>query len=117
MDNALNLEKLSGEELKSLLKEVKLYKQLQRQLGQRGTTLFHNIKNNTSYFKVEYFGSVGEEIAWTKAQDVFKKVFEVEPKKEEVVFEENNNLIGGMKVYKDDLVADMSYVKIERAMR
>lgn len=117
MNHRAEIEKLSWEELQSLLKEVKLYKQLRKQLGNRWKILFSHMKNNTSYYKVEYFPEVGLESAWEQAQKVFQNVFNISVEREAVIFEENIKLLGWIQVYKDDMVADLSYWKIENALR
>jgi hypothetical protein len=75
------------------------------------------MKNNTSYYKVEYFPEVGLDSAWEQAEKVFQNIFKISVSKDVVVFEENAKLLGGIQVYKDDMVADMSYGKIENALR
>jgi hypothetical protein len=66
---------------------------------------------------VEYFPALGEDAAWTQAQEVFKKSFWSTPKREEVVFVENAKIKGGMKVYCDDNMVDLSYKKVENLMQ
>jgi len=67
--------------------------------------------------KVEYFPALWEEGAWTTAQGVFSRSFDVAAKKEEVQFIQNPDLKWGMKVYCDDNMVDISYKKIENMMQ
>jgi F0F1-type ATP synthase delta subunit len=60
---------------------------------------------------------VSIDLAWASAEDIYKKVFDVTPKKDEVEFLEKESLKGGIKVYFDDKVVDLSFDKVERALK
>lgn len=109
-----HIENLSLIELKDLLKEVKLYRDLKKQLWKRWETLYSNIQTWAKTYVVEYFPSLTEELAWDESKKVFKKVFELDVKKEDVSFIEAEKIKGWMKVYVDDKVVDLSYQKIEK---
>lgn len=108
------LKDLSLEKLQELLKEVKLYRNMRKQLGNRGKLLYHNIKAGTTYLEVEYFPVVGEDLAWEQAKLVYKTVFKVEVERKDIVFIENEKLKGWIKVYRDDMMVDMSYNQVEK---
>jgi len=61
------IEKLGLTELKDLLTDLKLYKDMTKKLGERGRVLFHKNQNNTSSFVVEYFPSLSEDDAYKTA--------------------------------------------------
>lgn len=110
------INKLNLEELKELRNKLNLYRSLDKQLGDRGNALFKREINNENLLLVEYFDSISEEFAFEKASEVYSKVFNITPKKEDVVFEKKASLSGGIKVYKDDSMVDVSFSKVEAYM-
>jgi hypothetical protein len=95
------------------LKEVKLYRDLKKQLGKRGNDLYKNLKTWKSTYKVEFFSAISEELAWEESQKVYKKVFNLDLDKSQIIFSKNEKLKWWIKVYLDDKVVDLSYQKIE----
>lgn len=74
------------------------------------------MKNGKNTLVVEYFNAVWIDLAWEEAEKIYTKVFQIKVEKNDVVFIENNHLKGGIKVYKNDLMVDMSYRKVEIQM-
>jgi hypothetical protein len=111
------IEKLNLADAKKLLFEIRSYADMTKKLGNRGRGLFMKTLLGTQSFTVEYFPALGEDSAWEKAQSVFKKSFSVSPSREEVRFIENAKIKGGMKVYSDDNMVDLSYKKVENLMQ
>lgn len=105
---------LSLSELQEVLKEVKLYRTLEKQLGQRGKELFTRNKEGRDLFVVEYFTSLTEEAAYEMAANTYKKVFDISVNKEDIQFVASDKLSGGIKVYKNDSLVDLSFSKIEK---
>lgn len=115
MSNIKSLtDNLNLQELKWLLKEVKLYRDLKKQLGKRGEKVYTSLKTWKKSFTIEYFPSVWADLAWENASKVYSKVFELDVKKEDVIFLEDEKIKWWIKVYADDKVVDLSYLKIER---
>lgn len=88
-----------------------------KKLGLRGRDLFKKTSTGTQSYAVEYFPALGESSAWKQAEAVFSKSFGVSPSKEEVQFVPSDKLKGGMKIYVDDNMVDMSYKKVETLMQ
>ena len=106
-----NIEKLNSSELKTVLKWLKLYSDLTKKLGNRWKAIFKNKLLGTKSYKVEYTDALWEEKAWGKANIAFKKAFWNTPKKEEVSFIVNNEIFGGVKIFEDDNMIDLSLSK------
>lgn len=104
-------------QLKGLLSDLKVYKDMTKKLWKRGKDLFHRNLSDNSFFQIEYFPSLSEEDVYLSALPVYKKVFGVEPKKSEITFIKKDGILGGMKIYKDDNVVDMSFSKVERLLK
>lgn len=117
MTQDVNINNLTLEESKSLLKEVKLYRDLKKQLGSRGWILYNKMKTWKKNLVVEYFPVISEDVAWEEANKVFIKVFSLDAKKEEVTFTPKESILGWIRVYVDDFVIDLSYLKIERIVK
>ncbi len=112
-----DITKMNREELQSVLKELRLYKDLTDELWERGKDLFDRIQNGKHSYQVEYFSALNPDLAWISAEEIFSKVFKVSPKKEEVQFIKNDHLKWGIKVYLDDEVVDLSFDKVEKALK
>ena len=111
------LEKINLADAKQLLKDVRSYADMTKKLGNRGRGLFMKTLLGTQSFTIEYFPALGKQAAWDQAQNVFQKSFWVTPKQEDVIFVENTKIKGGMKVYSDDNMVDLSYKKVENLMQ
>ena len=97
----LNIDKLNLSELKDLLKEMKLYRDLRKQLWARWKAVYKNLKNWENIFVVEYFPKISKELAFSESKKIFK---------------EKEELKWWIRVYFNDKVLDLSYIKIEREL-
>lgn len=114
----INIDNLNLAQLNELLKEVRLYRDLKKQLWNRWVSLYNKLKNNSNILLVEYFPAISEDLAWEEAKVIFKKVFNLnEVSRENVVFSKKETIKGWIRVYVDDKVIDLSYEKIERMVR
>ena len=94
-----------------------MYTSLVKQLWKRWAAHYYRQSRWVSYLVVDYFPSVWENLAWEQASKVYKKIFDVTPKKEEITFRKKDSLRGGIKVYLDDHMVDLSYAKIEKQIQ
>jgi hypothetical protein len=69
------IENLNLADAKQLLRDIRSYADMTKKLGRRGRGLFMKTLLGTQSFMVEYFPALGEDAAWTQAQEVFKKSF------------------------------------------
>lgn len=111
------IDNMSLEDAKNVLRSIRSYADMTKKLWARGRDLFMKSLLWTRSFTIEYFPALGKDSAWNQAQNVFSKSFSESPKKEEVKFIENPDLKGGMKVYVDDNMIDLSYKKVENLMQ
>jgi len=102
---------LDATQLQSLLKELKLYQNLSDQLWNRGKKLFHRNKENKHSFEVEYFSALSEDTAWEESKVVYKKIFNEEVERQDIKFIKSDSLWGGIKVYMNDSMVDLSFSK------
>ncbi len=114
MSNIKSLtDNLNFDQLKEVLKEIKLYRDLKKQLWKRWEDVYSKLKTWKSTYLVEYFTGVSEDLAWEESQKVYKKVFNLNVEKSEVTFLKKEEIKWWIKVYLDDKVIDLSYQKIE----
>ncbi|MDA9129114.1 hypothetical protein N9J72_01390 [Candidatus Gracilibacteria bacterium] len=110
-------ENMNLADLKHTLSHLKTYEGMVKKLGNRGRSLFHKTLTGKKSFVVEYFPSLGVDEVYTQSLSVFQKSFSASPKQSDIVFVPRDDIKGGMKVYCDDNMVDMSYKKIETLMQ
>jgi len=113
MEN-VNVDTLDLQGLQNLLNEVKTYKDLRSKLGNRWVELFKRNMENKHLLLVEYFPSVGKELAREIALWVYKKSFDLNVDETDIVFTPKEAVKWWVKVYKDDFMVDVSFSKIEK---
>lgn len=110
----MDINSLSRDELKALLKDLKLVNSLKKSLGKRSSDEFELIKNGKNKYAVEYFPEMSEDLAYEKSLAVFEKTFGETPARDQIKFEKQESLNGGIRVYKNDQRVDLSFSKIEK---
>lgn len=113
----LTIDNLNLFELQELLKELKLFSNLKKQLWNRGKNLYYELKTGKKAFEVEYFSKISENVAWEEAKKVFEKIFKETPEKKDIVFTPKSKLEWWIKVYVGDKILDMSYEKIKKVLK
>jgi len=108
---------LPKDKLKELLKDLNLYNNLTKKLWNRWKRLFNKIKNDKSYFLVEYYPYSNMDYVETKSMEVYSKFFSCSPNKNEIVFVPKKSVLWWMKVFMDDNVVDLSFEKVEKNLK
>lgn len=108
---------LKKDEIKWLLKDLKFYENLNKKLWSRWKRIFEKTKNDKSYYLVEYYPQAPVDFVYTKSQDIYKKFFSCTPTREEIVFSPKESLLWWMKVFKDDDMVDLSFLKVEKKLK
>lgn len=103
--------------LRTLLHEMNTYKDLRSKLWNRWIELFKRNMNNKNLLVVEYFPSAPKDVVEDIATGVYKNTFALEVKKEDIVFVEKKDIWWWVKIYKDDLMVDMSFSKVQKLIR
>ncbi len=110
-----NIENLKLEELQKLLKEIKAYRQLSKQLWERGIELFKRNLDWSNLLLVEYFSD--KDNAINTSLSIYKKFFDLDVKKEDIKTIQKKELKWWVKVYKNDFLVDLSFSKIEKLLK
>jgi len=87
-----NIDSLSIADAKDLLKNLSVYRDMKKKLWLRGVSLFKRNLSWDASFLVEHFSTVSEDLAFEKAAAVYKKTFGVEPKREDIVFQQVDHI-------------------------
>lgn len=116
-DISVKIDNLSLKELEELLKELKLYNNLKKQLGKRWEKLYKEQKTWKKSFEVEYFPAAGEDLAWEKSKEVFEKVFWYKVERKDITFIPKEKIAWWIRIYTDDKILDLSYENIEKKLR
>ncbi len=101
-------------EAQELLSELRVYNDMKKKLWKRWVALFHRKLSGKHLYRVEYHTLLWKEEALRQALLLYKKVFSHEPWVDDIVLVENASLWGGLKMYFDDNLLDLSYKRIEK---
>lgn len=113
----MDINSLSREELTSLLKKLKTYKSIMSNLGKRGQAEFERLESGKPMFTVEYYPTLTEDEAFNTASGVIEKVFGDKVEKSEITFTSKESIKGWIRVFKNDNMVDLSFSKIEKALK
>lgn len=108
-----DIEKLDKKELQELLSKLTLYRDLKKGLGSRGKDVFEKLQTGAKKLVVEYFSATDRSYVEEQACSIYKNVFSLNVEPKDIEFRESANILGGMRVFVDDKVLDLSYLKIE----
>jgi len=112
-----SIKDLSISELKSILKSIREYIDLRKKLWKRGAKYFKkNLLWGHDYI-VEYYPSLSKEFVLWEASKVYAEVFHEKPSQEEIFLIEKKSLWGGIKVYREDELVDMSFSNVEKKLK
>lgn len=104
-------------DMKEILSGLRTYREMTKKLGARWAQLFHKTENNTHDYVVEYYSSLWEDNAFEQALTIYKKSFGKTPTRDEIRFVSDDRVKGGMKVYLDDSMVDVSFKKVENILQ
>lgn len=106
-----NLDNLNKTELQDLLKSLNLYKKLVTKVWNRWKDIFANEKYWKNTLKVEYFSLLDEDYISSEAIKIFEKIFWIKVSKTDIIFVKSDKVLGWMKLYMNDNMIDMSFLK------
>lgn len=113
----MEIENLSKSELNELLKKLKSYRDLRNKVWKRWVKIFNRLNNWIHSFEVEYSSSIDENYAKDEALKIYKNIFQVEVNAKEIVFTKKENILGWMRVYLDDKMVDLSFLKFYNKLK
>jgi hypothetical protein len=114
MDNIKNLNK---DELYSLLKALKIYRNLIKKIWNRWKNIFKQIYFWKNTFFVEYYWDLDKQYVLDNSKKVYKNIFNFDVLDNDIIIKENKNLKWWMKVYLNDNLVDMSFQKFYNLLK
>jgi len=113
----MNLDWLSKEQLKDLLKDLSLYKTLSTQIWKRWTEIFSHLKEWKNKFSVEFFPNLEKNFVLEESKKIFSKIFWKNPSDWEISLKENKKILWWMKIFFNDDMIDMSFLKFQKIIK
>jgi hypothetical protein len=112
-----NIEGLEKAELEKLLKDLKVYKDLTKKVWKRWKSIFDNKFNWINEYSVEYYGDIDESYVITEAKEIYKKMFDINVNDKEIKLIKNEKIKWGMKIYLNDSLIDLSFLKFYNLLK
>lgn len=112
-----NLDNLNKAELEELLRKLKVYRELSTKVWKRWKKIFEKEFEGKNDYSVEYYSDVDEWYVYEQANSIYKKAFNTDVKKEDIRFIRNDNIKWGLKVYLNDDLVDMSFLKFYNLLK
>lgn len=112
-----SLEKAQKDELKELLKNLRMYKDLVKKVWKRWEKIYSNLFNWINEYIVEYFWDLDKSYVLGKAKEVYKKTFNIDVKDSDIKLVKSEKIKWGMKVYLNDNLLDLSFLKFYNILK
>ena len=113
----LGVEGLQKAELKELLKNLRTYKDLVNKVWNRWKKIFAHLFNWKNVYNVEYYWEVDESYLLSEAKVIYKKLFDIEVNDSDIRLVKNEKVKWGMKVYFNDNLIDLSFLKFYNLLK
>lgn len=107
-----NLDNLSLQELKELLRSIKNYKSITSQVWKRWRKIFANNLDNKKDLIIEYSFWLDKDSILQTWINVYKNTFNLNTVSNDILLRENNELVWWIRVFCWDDMVDMSFKKI-----
>ncbi|MBP8016642.1 hypothetical protein KAZ01_01420 [Candidatus Gracilibacteria bacterium] len=111
-----DIEKLEKPDLLKTLKLLKKFRLLQKDIGNKSKEIFHSSFFKTQKFVVEYFPTINKNDLENFILNTFKLEYGVDIAYENILWKENQNLKGGIRLFIDDDMVDISFEKINNKL-
>lgn len=105
------IQNLNKAELEKLLKDLKTYKNLVKQVGNRWKIIYDNLFNWKNECKVEYYWDIEESFVFGEAKEIYKKVFNLDVSESDIKIIKNDKIKWWLKIYLNDNLVDLSFLK------
>lgn len=115
----IDISKFKKEELKEMLKRLKLLNTLIKFLWRRWRQEFNRINNGVNLYKIEYHNFWENAFPYVKqnASLVYKELFWIDVDLNSVTFVSNQSLKWWFRVFYNDDMFDLSYSRFENKMK
>ncbi len=113
--NLKEIDSLDLSWLKTILKDLKLYQSLKKELWKRWVKQYNKLKTWEISLSVEYYSALSEDYVLQESIKIFEKVFSLKDiKKDSIKLIKSEDISWWMRLFVEDKVLDLTYSKIEK---
>ncbi len=112
-----SLQKAKKDELKRILKNLRLYKELVKKVWKRWKKIYHNKFDWINEYLVEYYWDLDNAYVLEKAKEVYKKTFGIDVKDDDIKIEQKETVKWGIKIYLNDNLLDLSFLRFYNLLK
>ncbi|MDD2487404.1 MAG: hypothetical protein PHS92_03470 [Candidatus Gracilibacteria bacterium] len=113
----MDINKYSKTELSKIIKLMKKYRTLKKNIGRKSYEVIHAELTQEQRLSVEYFPEVQKNDILVLVKDLYKDVFGIETSEDKIIWKENPNLRGGLRLFFGDELMDVSFESVENKIR
>lgn len=117
MNNVAWIDSLQKTELEELLKNLRTYKSLVDKVWNRWKKIFTHLFNWKNEYIVEYYGELEKSYLLNEAKWIYKKVFWIIVNDSDISLVKNEKVKWGMKVYFNDNLIYLSFLKFYNLLK
>ncbi|MBS8121777.1 hypothetical protein [Candidatus Vampirococcus lugosii] len=111
------LNNLTREELIYLKKNLFLYRDLIKELGNKGRIKFKNELYSKNVYIVEYYPMQDKDEVINQSIQIYKNYFAVNVHKNEIDLVPKTSLLGGIRLICNDKMLDCSFLKFQKTIK
>lgn len=112
---SVSLSSFSKTELPEVLRSLKSYKKMLKEMGGRASVYFFtDVKKN---YRAEYDATMDMSLVESYVLAAFQKHFDVQLTKEDIRFTANTSLISGARIFAGDDMVDVTFKNIENTFK
>jgi len=114
----MNFDNLNKRELKELLKNLILYRDLVKKIWKRWKKIFSQINDWKNSFVVEFFPKLDKNFVLEKSKKIFEEVFwQKNLNNEEIILKENEKIWWWMRLFFNDQMVDLSFLRMKNLIK
>ncbi|EKD29727.1 MAG: hypothetical protein ACD_78C00303G0005 [uncultured bacterium (gcode 4)] len=108
-----NISSYTKSELVTILRGLKLYRTLDKQVGKRGRELFARSRSPHESYRVEYVGESHADLE-PLVLSTYQSRFDIQVPREQIIWKRNDALKWGVRLFVGDDMVDVSFKEAER---
>lgn len=112
---SVSLSSYSKDELPEVLRSLKHYKKMLKEMGGRATLYFFT--DSAKNYRAEYDATMDISLAQSYVIAAFEKHFDAKITKEDIKFTTNPALVSGARIFAGDDMIDVTFKNIENTLK
>jgi len=111
----VNISSYNKSDLSTILKGLKFYRALEKQVGARGRELFARSRSSHESYRVEYVWEDHTSLE-PLVLSTYQSRFDIQVPREQIVWKRNDALKWGVRLFVGDDMVDVSFKEAERKL-